>query len=144
MKYNIFNSDNTISNSNNTDTLSFIIIIISILFIINYIYPIIIDKYTQETFESSNKILNSLPAPIYNKIDEIDKNKIHEIDKNPCSKQCCKFTQWPVPFNTKNPIVSDDTLNKFIPSNFSCNFGEGSGCVCITKDDYNYLSQHGQ
>jgi hypothetical protein len=137
MKYNISNLDNNIINS---DTLLFILIILVILFIINYVYPTIIDKSIHESFESNikiNKILDSISVKTNN-------NYIQGIDKNLCSKQCCKFVQWPVPFNTKNPIISDDILNNFIPSNFSCNLGDSGGCLCITKDDYNYLSNHGQ
>ena len=71
-------------------------------------------------------------------------NHLNKIDQKICSKQCCKFVQWPIPFNTRNPNVKDDILDNFIPTNFACNGGENGGCVCLTKDDYNYLSEHGQ
>ena len=85
-----------------------------------------------------------------------DKKKLNEkfnnlidnqvkIDKNICSKSCCKFTQWPVPFNTENPNVSKKVLDQFIGTNFTCNNGpDGGGCVCATKNDLNYLTNHGQ
>jgi hypothetical protein len=138
MKYNIFNSDNNMFNS---DTLLFIIIILSILFIINYIYPTILDKSIYETFEIDTKLKDIIDKYYKN---TSNNNELHRIDKKICSKQCCKFTQWPVPFNTKNPIISDTILDNFIPSNFSCNLGNSSGCVCVTKEDYNYLANHGQ
>ena len=90
---------------------------------------------TDTTQPSNTNIINT------NTTNNIDLNK---IDKNICSKQCCKFVQWPIPFNTRNPIVKDDVLDNFIPSNFACNGGENGGCVCLTKDNYKYLSNHGQ
>jgi hypothetical protein len=70
--------------------------------------------------------------------------KLHKIDTNICNRQCCKFTQWPVPFNTVDP-KDKDLLKDYIPSNFYCNNGPtGGGCVCIKKDDYKYLGNHGQ
>jgi hypothetical protein len=126
-------------------------LILSILlgfFIFLYIYPNIIIQNKKEGFIIDNKINNliettsSLPIFIDNdsSIKEVKDNSISKIDQNICSKQCCKFIQWPIPFNTRNPIISDETLNKFIPSNLSCT----GGCVCLTKDDFNYLSNHGQ
>lgn len=74
---------------------------------------------------------------------------IPKIDQHVCSRQCCKFTQWPVPFNTTNPSKttnqSEMNTDKYIGSNLSCNLGDtGGGCVCIEKSDYEYLSTHGQ
>ena len=77
-----------------------------------------------------------------------------KIDTNRCSRDCCGLTQWPVPAEmlvnyTDNKFMNNippNELENYIPSNFSCNFGDnvGSGCVCITKDDYTYLNNHGQ
>lgn len=71
-------------------------------------------------------------------------SEIIKIDQNACSKQCCNHVQWPVPFNTKNPRLNSSQENDFIPSNLSCNRGEGGGCVCLSKKQFNYLSNHGQ
>jgi hypothetical protein len=67
----------------------------------------------------------------------------NKIDKNMCSKQCCKFTQWPVPDDLIEKTIPEDQLKNYVGSNMSCNFGNGSGCLCVTKDDLNYLSNHG-
>jgi hypothetical protein len=67
----------------------------------------------------------------------------NKIDKNMCSKQCCKFTQWPLPDGLIEKTIPEDQLKNYVGSNMSCNFGNGSGCVCVTKDDLNYLSSHG-
>ena len=66
-----------------------------------------------------------------------------KIDKNMCSKQCCKFSQWPVPTDLIEKTIPEDQLKNYVGSNLSCNFGNGSGCVCVTKDDLNYLSSNG-
>lgn len=61
---------------------------------------------------------------------------IVKIDENKCSRDCCKFTQWPVPhMETKD--------NNNIGNNMSCNFGSASGCVCVSDDDFKYLSNRG-
>jgi hypothetical protein len=83
-------------------------------------------------------------------VDSIDYEKVNSttnvvnIDKNPCSKQCCNHVQWPIPFNTQNPYINKEKLKDYIPSNLTCNGGNGGGCVCLTQSDFNYLSNHGQ
>ena len=66
-----------------------------------------------------------------------------KLDKNMCSKQCCKFSQWPVPHDLNEKNIPEDQLKDYVGSNMSCNFGNGSGCLCVTKDDLNYLASHG-
>jgi len=117
--------------SDNTFLILSILIGILIIFVI---YPNIMSQNHSEGFQIDQQVNKILT-------DTINKD-VPKIDQRICSKQCCKFIQWPVPFNTKNPIVKDDVLNNFIPSNFACNGGENGGCVCLTKDDYNYLSEH--
>jgi hypothetical protein len=125
----------------NEDIFLFVAIFIGIIFFF-IIYP-----YTQTNCENFDE---STPIFIENKSDNksdninvIDKS-FPRIDQNICSKQCCKHIQWPVPFNTKNPLVDKEILDNFIGSNLSCNNGENGGCVCLTKNDFNYLSNHGQ
>ena len=66
---------------------------------------------------------------------------IKKIDTNKCSRNCCKFTQWKLP----NELIDLSTnINNYIPTNMSCNFGNGSGCLCVTNDDYNYLANRAQ
>ena len=76
--------------------------------------------------------------------EQFDNLNMNYLDQNICSRQCCKFTQWPIPFNTKDPNSNIDT-DKYIGSNFMCNNGQtGGGCVCYTKENNNYLANHGQ
>ena len=60
------------------------------------------------------------------------------LDSNMCSQECCKQTQWPVPHDVGPKAGAD-----FIGNNMSCNHGTGSGCLCVTKKDFNYLSSRG-
>ena len=72
-------------------------------------------------------------------------NNIRKLDQNICSTQCCKHTQWPVPFNTTDPNVDPKIFKDYIGSNLSCNNGQtGGGCLCVNKKDYEYLSNHGE
>jgi hypothetical protein len=104
-----------------------ILVIIGILFII-FILPILEVENFKEGFELKEKFDN-----------------IVKIDQNICSAQCCKFTQWPLPFNTQNPNIDDKSLENYIGSNLSCNNGQtGGGCVCFTPKDFNYLAKRGK
>jgi hypothetical protein len=75
--------------------------------------------------------------------DESKNNKLLEngmpsIDSNKCSPECCKQTQWPVPHDN-GPKASAE----YIGSNLTCTHGAGSGCLCVSKDDFNYLASRG-
>jgi hypothetical protein len=85
------------------------------------------------------KDLNKLKEGFNNKSDK----EIRKLDKNMCSTQCCNHSQWPVPHDAKTGPIPKDKLNNYIGTNFSCNFGNGSGCLCVTKDDFNYLADRG-
>ena len=61
------------------------------------------------------------------------------MDLNKCSKLCCKQTQW-LPDNMK---INNPDTDKFIGTNYSCNNGDGSGCVCTTQDDFNIIANRG-
>jgi hypothetical protein len=96
--------------------------------------------------EDFDNLINAQTSDLTNEPTNTDNSdKLVLIDKNICSKACCKFTQWPVPFNTVPPNVSQEILDKFIGTNFTCNGGsDGGGCVCASKSDLNYLTNHGQ
>jgi hypothetical protein len=63
-----------------------------------------------------------------------ESHKIKKLDTNKCSTDCCLHTQWPVPH------IPENTNSKYIGSNFMCNGNNGSGCLCVTKDDINYIT----
>ena len=99
-------------------------------------------------------ILFTIIIPLFNKMCDDDMNKIqenlenisnsHKIDRKICSPQCCKFTQWPLPkaLQPKGPI-SEEQLKNIVPNNFTCGWGKGNGCPCVTQDDFDYLRDHG-
>lgn len=110
------------------------LIVLVVLFIIN---PNVNEQNKKEKQNNMEK---------FEQLEDVVTNlEVQKMDTNICSKQCCKFTQWPVPFNTQNPNVNPDLLKKFIGTNLSCNYGpDGGGCLCMTKDNFNYLANHGQ
>lgn len=93
------------------------------------------------------RINNNKPKPKTKLVKERleNTNDIQKMDENLCSKQCCKFVQWPVPHDVKVGDIPEEQLKNYIPSNLSCNYGSnnGGGCLCVTKDNFNYLSQRG-
>jgi hypothetical protein len=66
-----------------------------------------------------------------------------KLDLNRCSKQCCAQAQWTLPPELRINDMTPEEAAKYIPNNFSCNLGSGSGCLCVTKDDFNYLAGRG-
>ena len=111
----------------NNSTLIFIILGAVIFFV--FVMPIIDRKHTKATQKLKENLENS---------------KQQTIDTNICSKQCCKFTQWSLPIELQEKgNMTKEELDKYIGSNFSCNNGQGNGCVCFTKDDYKQLSDRG-
>ena len=108
------------------------VIILAILFF-TFIMPIV-EKYNNvdnKIFkENLENVLQDVPV---------------KIDTNKCAKSCCLHTEWPLPPELQQQDLSPEELKKYIPSNFSCNFGSknGSGCVCYTKEDSNYLTNKG-
>lgn len=62
---------------------------------------------------------------------------------NQCSKSCCS-DQYPLPF--KMPVDSSvcDSKDEFVPTNYTCNNAwQDSGCVCMTKDQANFIGGRG-
>jgi hypothetical protein len=56
---------------------------------------------------------------------------------NKCCKSCCK-NLWPLPFDAKD---CDTCSGKYIASNYMCQGKNGSGCVCVTKEEGDYLDR---
>ena len=83
-------------------------------------------------------------APIDFKSNTQKNNNIVKIDQERCCKSCCSTKQWPVPNEMLDKSIPQAELSEFTPTNFSCNFGGKSGCVCISKEQINYLSNRGQ
>lgn len=68
-----------------------------------------------------------------------------KLDLNKCSRSCCVNSGWPYPDELKPNDMTPQELENIIPTNFSCNLGSnnGGGCLCVSKNDYNYLSSRG-
>jgi len=113
---------------NNNKILGFVILGAIVFFLL--ILPIIDNNNKKETDKIKEGLINT--------------PEIKQLDKNICSKQCCKHVQWPPPHATiTKEIIDKDLKKKYIGTNFSCNSGSGSGCLCMTKDDFSYLANRG-
>lgn len=97
-----------------------VFLLIAIFFV--FVLPMIEEKYNKDMEKFSNQIDNYL-IKVPNKIDTLK-----------CSRDCCNHTQWPVPHMKKNKNLS---------TNLMCNHGDGGGCVCMDKDNFDYLSSRG-
>lgn len=106
-----------------------VLVILGAVIFFVFIMPILDNKNSDDTNKLKEYLNNIEP--------------IRKLDKNMCSRQCCKFSQWPVPSDLNEKTIPEDKLKDFIGSNMSCNFGSGSGCLCMSKDDFNYLANHG-
>jgi hypothetical protein len=124
------------SNSENNQTL--ILVVLGAIFFFMVVMPWLNESCSKninkiaENFGDFNQRLNS-------------SSPLGEVDKRKCSPKFCKFTQWPLPadLRPRDNRVSDAEAAEVIGSNFSCGWGEGSGCVGFTKADYDYLADRG-
>ena len=106
-----------------------VLVILGVIVFFVFILPIIDNNNKKDTDKVKEALINT-PEP-------------RKLDKNICSKQCCKHVQWSVPHDAKTKDISDKELENYIGTNLSCNFGSGSGCLCMTKDNFNYLANRG-
>lgn len=118
-----------------SDKTLFLLFVIPLLFFF-IILPIVDNQNLKENRELTEQFTNIK--------EQFTNIKIPKVDEMKCSKQCCKFTQWQPTFNINNPNIEQEELKDYIPSNMTCNYGNGGGCVCIKQSDYDYLSDHGQ
>ena len=65
---------------------------------------------------------------------------IIKLDLNKCSKDCCGFNQYK---SLLNPNNNKNASEKYTSTNLTCNGNDGTGCLCVTKDQFNYLSNRG-
>jgi hypothetical protein len=66
-------------------------------------------------------------------------NASQKVDTQQCSRDCCKHYQWPVPHMKLGQDIKDDNVS----TNLMCNFGNGGGCVCMKKENVDYLGHRG-
>jgi hypothetical protein len=122
---------------NNKNNVALLLIIVGAMLFFMFIMPMVDKNYNKEQ-NNMKEQFNSAPV-------NFTKENVVKIDTNKCSKDCCGLSQYPLPDGMLNKTIPSDELKNYIPSNFSCNFGNnvGSGCVCMTKSDSNYLTHHG-
>lgn len=108
----------------NKNNLTLILVIIGTIIFFMFVMPLVDNYCFKEKFS------------------ELNNKDIVKIDKLQCSKSCCGLNPW-LPEELLNKNINSEEMKKYIPSNFSCNYGNGSGCVCIKPIDYNYLSNRG-
>lgn len=101
-------------------------IFIFVVIIVCVVYPNLKKCYETENWTNTEKEIKF----------DINNDSILKVDKLRCSRDCCKFNQWPL------PIELQVGQSEFIGSNFSCNNGGTSGCVCIESDNMNTLGNH--
>ncbi len=72
-------------------------------------------------------------------------SRCYKLDTNMCSKDCCTQNYWPVSFDTKRDprILPGELGTKYIPTQLTCSGINGRGCVCVTNDQYNFVSTRG-
>jgi ribosomal protein L31E len=96
----------------------------------------------------SEKVAEKVPEKVSEKVSEKVEANLNEmvyddnnydllkVDQLKCSSDCCKFNQWPLPYDLNTPE------SNYIGTNFFCNNGNSSGCVCLTSTDMDVLSNH--
>lgn len=65
------------------------------------------------------------------------------LNFNLCSPACCS-DQWPLPFKTPVDTMTCQNKDEFVPTSYFCNNGwQNSGCLCLRKDQNDFLTSRG-
>jgi hypothetical protein len=121
------------------DEIISVLIGVPLFIIFVYIIYVCIDIYNKYNYDP-NKLENLENISKYEKV--CTNNDFIKIDKNKCSRKCCGLNQYQTEF-LKEIDDNSEERKKYVGSNISCNFGDSSGCLCIPKEDYAYLSNRG-
>jgi hypothetical protein len=81
----------------------------------------------------------------YGAVDRLDDgyNGAGGLNYNVCSKSCCG-PQYPPPFALEEDEFVAKNKDKYVPNNYMCNNAwNNTGCVCMTKDQREYISSRG-
>lgn len=74
--------------------------------------------------------------------DYYPKNSSLLFSNNKCCKSCCK-NLWPLPFDVDDCPTCKNGNEKYVLSNYTCQGENGSGCVCVTKNEGDLLDRRG-
>jgi len=119
----------------NIDNKVLLYVIIGAFVFFTFIMPDVDKKHKDIRTRVKERLENiSMSKPLQNS---------DKLDLNMCSKQCCKFTQWPVSGDAMGGPIPKEQLDKYIGSNYSCNGGSGSGCLCVSKESLEPLINRG-
>lgn len=67
----------------------------------------------------------------------------YTMNFNQCSPACCS-DQWPVPFKIPTDKMLCNSEDVFVPTSYFCNNGwQNSGCLCMTKQQSDFLQTRG-
>ena len=119
---------------NNKNNVVLFLIIVGVIIFFVYVMPMVDNNYYNHTLENFKPAFNNATS---------DDGELVKLDGKRCSTSCCGLNQWPVPNDISDPSMSQEELNKYIPSNFGCTQGKSSGCLCLTQENSNYLNNHG-
>ena len=109
--------------SSNKDNTFFTSIVIAFIFFF-YVLPKLEKQHVKEEMDTLASISNA--------------GDVSSIDSNTCSRDCCRHVQWQPPHMP--PL---DQPSEYISTNFSCNRGEGSGCLCVKQGEFDNLKNRG-
>jgi len=126
----VFNKFNFKQTGGAEDNFLIYAILIGVLFFL-VIMPMIEKRYHLENRELVEKLENAVDP--------------FKIDTLKCSPSCCINSGWAVPNELKSKDIPEKEMKDYIPTNYSCNFGSnnGSGCVCVKKNNFDYLGSRG-
>ena len=100
--------------------------ILVLVFFFTVIFFVFFLPYCDEK-KKMETLINTEPLKLYDK---------------QCHPKCCNYNVWPALDPDLN-MYNYDPKSPYVSSNFSCSQGPSSGCPCLTKEDYNYLTLKG-
>jgi hypothetical protein len=121
---------NTLLKNDECKTVFYAIIVAFLFFFI--IMPLIESSYNSDNMKVKEELEN------------LTNDVTTKIDLNKCARSCCLNSNWPVPKELIPNDVNPEELNQYVPTNFSCNLGNNTGCPCVKKSELDYLTSKGQ
>ena len=115
------------------------------LFAVIILQPLLFPRknYTSKKITEPYGTLYPMPYAMHkNKKDYYPKNSSLLFANNKCCKSCCKQL-WPLPFDVNDCPTCVNNNEQYVLSNYTCQGENGSGCVCVNKNEADFLDGRG-
>lgn len=118
-------------------------LVVIFLFALVILRPLLFPNKKKIMHKKITEPFYALPYAMHkNKEEYYPPNSALLFANNKCCKSCCK-NLWPLPFDVDDCKTCKNSKEKYVLSNYTCQGENGSGCVCVTKEEADLLDRRG-